>query len=117
MFVKAIKCIADKEFSERRSAVLEKALQKWRIFLVRFEAECPGGVFEGHADSLGPMMGNKSPLTILKRANSLLSLLRWADSLGSCAVFSEATVWRFLQHLLTIISVCPHAPVFVQILL
>ena len=99
MFVKAIKCIADKEFSERRSAVLEKALQKWRILLVRFEAECPGGVFEGHADSLGPMMGNKSPLTILKRANSLLSLLRWADSLGSCTVFSEATVWRFLQHL------------------
>ena len=92
MFVKAIKCIADKEFSERRSAVLKKALQKWRILLVRFEAECPAGVFEGHADSLGPMMGNKSPLTILERANSLLSLLRWADSLGSCTVFSEATV-------------------------
>ena len=34
MFVKAIKCIADKEFSERRSAVLEKLYKSGEFFLL-----------------------------------------------------------------------------------
>ena len=47
------------------------------------------------------VLGIRSPATLVKRANSLLSYLRWFAKLGfvSDNPFTEAFIWDYLQHL------------------
>lgn len=47
------------------------------------------------------VLGTRSPATLVKRANSLLSYLRWFDRAGfvNMEPFSEECIWRYFQHL------------------
>lgn len=47
------------------------------------------------------ILGTRSPATLMKRANSLLSYLRWFDRAGFLDIepFSEECIWRYFQHL------------------
>ena len=57
-------------------------------------------VYEECVAYLQACVGVKSPLTIEKRANSLLQYLRWASREGVCSnIFSEEIFWSYVQRL------------------
>jgi len=47
------------------------------------------------------VLGTRAPATLVKRANALLSYLRWFDRLGMADIepFSEACIWRYFEQL------------------
>ena len=47
------------------------------------------------------VVGTRAPTTLVKRANALLSFLRWFDRSIQTGLkpFSEECIWRYLQHL------------------
>ena len=47
------------------------------------------------------VLGTRAPATLVKRANALLSYLRWFDRLGRSDIepFSEACIWRYFEQL------------------
>ena len=101
IFSKTFRNLSDKDYLEKRSFEIDKAFAKWGIICRRFHASDSAEVTQDHVDSLRASFGTKAPGTMLKRANALLSFIRWSDSIGCSAdcIFSEATLWRFLQHL------------------
>ena len=100
-FSKAFKNLSDKDFLAKRAYEIDKAFSKWEIICRRFHAGDSANTTQDHVDSLRASFGAKAPSTILKRANALLGFIRWSDSIGCSAycIFSEATLWRFIQHL------------------
>ena len=100
-FTKAFKNLSDKDLHAKRTFEIDKAFLKWEIICRRFHAAQPSNVTQDHVDSLRASFGIKAPSTILKRANALLGFIRWSDSIGCSqdCIFSEATLWRFIQHL------------------
>ena len=100
-FSKAFKNLSDKDFLEKRAFEIDKAFYKWEIICRRFHASDPSNATQDHVDSLRASFGTKAPGTVLKRANALLGFIRWSDSIGCSpdCIFSEATLWRFFQHL------------------
>ena len=101
LFSKAFKNLSDKDFLAKREGDIDKAFSKWEIICRRFHASDPSSATQDHVDSLRASFGAKAPATILKRANALLGFIRWSDSIGCSpdCIFSEATLWRFFQHL------------------
>ena len=101
IFSKTFRNLSDKDYLEKESFEIDKAFAKWDIICRRFHALDSAEVTQDHVDSLRASFGTKAPGTVLKRANALLSFIRWSDSIGCSAdcIFSEATLWRFLQHL------------------
>ena len=59
----------------------------------------PGRRIRGPCGLFGPNDGQQIPADDFEACKFTIVAALWADSLGSCTVFSEATVWRFLQHL------------------
>ena len=55
----------------------------------------------GAFDIVDSVVGVRSPNTVVKRANALLSFLRWVAKAGIDEVnpFVEPVVWSFLEHL------------------
>ena len=55
----------------------------------------------GAYDVLNATVGIRSPATLITRANSLLSFLRWTSDSGCVEVnpFTEDTIWRYFIHL------------------
>ena len=101
IFSKTFRNLSDKDYLEKRSFEIDKAFAKWDIICRRFHASDTAAITQDHVDSLRASFGTKAPSTMLKRANALLGFIRWSDSIGCSAesIFSEATLWRFLQHL------------------
>ena len=100
-FSKAFKNLSNKDFLAKRAYEIDKALSKWEIVCRRFHAADSASTTQDHVDSLRASFGTKAPGTILKRANALLGFIRWSDSVGCSpdSIFSDATLWRFVQHL------------------
>ena len=101
IFSKTFRNLSDKAYLEKRAFEIDKAFAKWDIICRRFHSADSAEVTQDHVNSLRASFGTKAPGTMLKRANALLGFIRWSDSIG-CGVdsiFTEATLWRFLQHL------------------
>ena len=100
-FSKAFKNLSDKDFLAKRAYEIDKAFSKWEIICRRFHAADSANTTQDYVDSLRASFGTKAPGTFLKRANALLAFTRWSDSIGRSpdSIFSEATLWRFVQRL------------------
>ena len=101
IFSKTFRNLSDKDYLEKRAFEIDKAFAKWDIICRRFHTADSAEVAQNHVDSLRASFGTKAPGTMLKRANALLGFIRWSDSIGCSvdSIFTEATLWRFLQHL------------------
>ena len=97
IFAACVSCISDSEHFKQLEAERDAAIQKLCVFVTR--------VHERPADeeSVRAMVGTRSPKTLIKRANSLLSFTRWFDvelpGLDASTLMCEQTGWKYLQHL------------------
>jgi hypothetical protein len=102
----------DGPFNAVQSKLHNAAVQKFLIVL-RYDLESNatgkhilalGGEtaqLQGAHKIVEAVLGTRAPSTLVKRANSLLSFLRWFDRTGMTDVvpFSETCIWRYLQQL------------------
>ena len=103
---KCILCKADISYEHRRRATLQKSVRKLQVFISFASSHLSmppflyGDTEEQLCDSLEACMGLKSCFTVEKRANSLLSYMRWAQACKESNDFlSERSVWLFFQQL------------------
>ena len=112
VFKLCISCGDGRHFEERRANLRDAAIGKLMIVLRHcLLASVTGrhiialGTEDAQAlgakDIVDAVVGVRSPSTILKRANSLLSFLRWFARSGCEAVnpFQEEYIWKYLQFL------------------
>ena len=114
VFLQAVFSLADKTEADKRAAIIEAAVHKWVTIVKqypgdfqKFDSGSSGyqPPFEiGDEDIFGnvrAMVGVRSPLTIMKRANSLLAFLRWSSN--TCVIvdspFTEELAWMYFKHL------------------
>ena len=112
LFVSVIRDLDDGDFSAKREALWESAVAK----LVIVVSHClPASAVGRHISDLGSMesqsagaaevvgasVGVRSPNTLIKRANSLLSFLRWSAGQDESPPnpFIELLVWKYLRSL------------------
>ena len=112
IFSRFVECKDDGSYAAKQASLRNVALNK---FLVVLKHDLSGSVTGRHILELGSedqralgahtvieaVLGIRSPATLVKRANSLLSYLRWFSKLGSGFgnPFTEAFIWDYLQHL------------------
>ena len=112
IFAKAFSCLSDTSFVEERSQLFSVGVRKWVIIGRSMDAcqtgriirDCGEGTdMESYAlETIGAIMGTRSPYTVVKRANSILAFLRWGDAqLGIRDLFSEPNIWKYIQRLRT----------------
>ena len=106
-----VKSISDKDYAAKRSSLMDAAIKKLLIVLRhcmlasvagRQILASKGGETEEEAVRiLTAIVGVKSPATVVKRANSLLSYLRWAARQLPCEVnpFEEQHIWAYFSWL------------------
>ena len=109
--LKVFKQHLDVSYDERVAKLAEVSLGKLVAFVDALPNSCKPpswpSVYEECVEYLQACVGVKSPLTVEKRANSLLQYLRWAAKEGARAnLFSEEIFWSYVQHLKR-----THAPV------
>lgn len=112
IFPAVIRCIDDKSHAEQCDSLMDAAINKLLIVLrhsllasvvgrqivvLGSEDQQSTGEFE----IVSAVLGTKSPFTVVKRANSLLSFLRWFAKQGfdSANPFTEEYVWSYFQYL------------------
>jgi hypothetical protein len=102
----------DGPFNAVQSKLHNAAVQKFLIIL-RYDLESSATgkhilalgddtqQMQGAHKIVEAVLGTRAPSTLVKRANSLLSFLRWFDRIGltDVAPFSETCIWRYLQQL------------------
>ena len=112
VFSRYVECKDDGLYSDKQKQLREVAVSK---FLVVLKHDLSCSVTGRHILELGTddqqvlgahavieaVLGIRSPATLVKRASSLLSYLRWFAKLGfvSDNPFTEAFIWDYLQHL------------------
>ena len=112
VFSRFVVCKDDGPYAEKQKQLREVAINK---FLVVLKHDLSCSVTGRHILELGDtlqqdlgahavveaVLGIRSPATLVKRANSLLSYLRWfAKTVGDFNnPFTEAFIWDYLQHL------------------
>ena len=94
----------DVAYEDRVAKLAEVSLGKLVAFVDALPDSCKPvswpTVYEECVEYLQACVGVKSPLTIEKRANSLLQYLRWAAKEGVCAnLFTEEIFWSYVQSL------------------
>eukprot|EP00435_Cladocopium_sp_Y103_P040358 s4088_g11.t1 len=110
IFEHCIKRVPNVDVKTERAISLQTAVLKLETVF----SSCPGesdlhqhiqderdlGADSGRA-VIEAVIGTKSPLTVIKRANSLLSYLRWAAARVQPGelFFTEQLVWRYFQFL------------------
>ena len=112
VFSMTISCADDEHYEERRELMRDAATGKLVIvlrhcLLARSTGRRIidlGGVENqdaGAYDIVSAVVGVRSPATLIKRANTLLSFLRWFAKTGSSVEnpFVEPVAWAYLQHL------------------
>ena len=112
VFASHISCVDDVNFLERRENLIVAAI--WKLLLVIrhclsasstgrhiLELGADAAQSQDAVDVVSAVVGVKSPATLVKRANALLSFLRWVDK--TCQhvenAFEEPIVWKKLCHL------------------
>ena len=111
-FVAAIRNLDDKTYDEQRDALMDAAINKVLIVLRHCLLASVVGrpiisvgsedrQLEGAKEIVDAVVGLRSPYTIVKRANSLLSFLRWCakSKITEANPFTEEIVWRYFQDL------------------
>ena len=112
IFAKAFSCLSDTSFVQKRSQLFSVGVRKWWVIIGRSMDACQTGRIirdcgegtdmESYAlETIGAIMGTRSPYTVVKRANSILAFLRWGDQLGIRDLFSEPNIWKYIQWLRT----------------
>ena len=112
VFASHVSCVDDVNFLDRRETLRTAAI--WKLLVVirhclpasstgrhilalgSDAAQSPEGI-----EIVSAVVGVKSPATLMKRANALLSFLRWVDKEGHHVenAFEESVVWMYLSHL------------------
>ena len=112
VFSRYVECKDDGLYSDKQKHLRDVAVNK---FLVVLKHDLSCSVTGRHILALGTddqqvlgahavieaVLGIRSPATLVKRANSLLSYLRWFAKLGIVSEnpFTEIFIWDYLQHL------------------
>ena len=112
IFASCIACVDDGFFQSKRQQLYDAAVSKLLIVLRHCLLASSTGRHiialgteqmqdAGASGVLEAVLGVKSPATLIKRANSLLSFLRWLAKNGIQEVnpFTEEMVWKYLQFL------------------
>ena len=112
VFASLIACVDDEHFLEKRQSQRDASIGKLLIVLRHCLLASQTGRYiidlgteaaqiAGAPDIVSAVVGVRSPSTLLKRANSLLSFLRWVASNGIKEVnpFVESIAWRYMSHL------------------
>ena len=112
IFVSCVSCANGKFFAERRASLRDAAIGKLLVVLKhRLSASVTGRHIlalgdetlqaEGARSIIDAVVGVRSPATLVKRANSLLTFLRWvAHSFDdSIDPFCESVLWQFFTFL------------------
>ena len=91
--------LRDEDVIAKREKLLEQGVGKWRIVWGRYAREV--GTQAPDEDDILACLGTRSARTILKRANAVLSFLRWFDVLVEPCVspFEEESFWKFMKFL------------------
>ena len=102
--LKVFKQHLDVSYEDRVAKLAEVSLGKLVAFVDALPDSCKPvswpAVYEECVEYLQVCVGVKSPLTVEKRANSLLQYLRWAAKEGVCAnLFTEEIFWSYVQSL------------------
>ena len=95
----------DETFIQQREKTMHGALAKWRFLVCLHPDSSDVGrqitdLDEKQVDEvLISVMGVKSPNTVLKRANALMTYYRWhaVNCDGAMVPFSESDVWRYVM--------------------
>ena len=112
VFASHVSCVDDTNFLARSENLRVAAI--WKLLVVIrhclnasstgrhiLELGTDAAQSQEAVDVVSAVVGVKSPATLIKRANALLSFLRWVDK--SCQLvenaFEESTVWKYLCHL------------------
>ena len=111
-FSSLIACVDDEHFHEKRQGQRDASIGKLLIVLRHcllasqtgrhiIDLGTEAAQVAGAPDIVSAVVGVRSPATLLKRANSLLSFLRWVAKEGIPDVnpFVEQIVWRYMSHL------------------
>lgn len=112
LHLNVISSVDDGKFMDKRSELKDTAVGKLLIVVHHclLASECGRHIIalgngprqeQGAADVIHAVVGVKSPYTLAKRANSLLSFLRWVANQGIDDVnpFTEDVVWRYMVSL------------------
>jgi len=112
IFASCIACVDDGFFQTKRQQLHDAAVSKLLIVLRHCLLASSTGrhiialgteqmQVTGAPSVLQAVLGVKSPATLIKRANSLLTFLRWLAKNGNQEVnpFTEELVWQYLQFL------------------
>ena len=112
VFSSLIACVDDEHFHEKRQGQRDASIGKLFIVLRHCLLASQTGRYiidlgteaaqvAGAPDIVSAVVGVRSPATLLKRANSLLSFLRWVAKEGIPDVnpFVEPIAWRYMSHL------------------
>ena len=96
LFTECVLSISDAEHFKALEVERDAAVRKLSIFMAR-------ACVEVDIASIRAMVGTRSPKTLVKRANSLLSFVRWADvelpGLSVVDLLSESTGWQYIKSL------------------
>ena len=112
IFASCVSCANGKLYAERRASLRDAAISKLLVVLKhRLSASVTGrhilalgdetSQAEGARSIIDAVVGVRSPATLVKRANSLLTFLRWVahscdDSIDP---FCESVLWQFFTFL------------------
>ena len=112
VFVSAVRNLDDKTYDEQRDALMDAAISKVLIVLRHCLLASVVGrqiislgseeqQLEVAKEIVSAVVGLRSPYTVVKRANSLLSFLRWCakSKVLDTNPFSEKVVWQYFQDL------------------
>ena len=111
-FEKTIRQIRDEAYTDQRTILFEGGVEKW-LSIIQIDTTCSEvgrqiAELEGTPDwqqeaksIVSAVLGVKSPLTIVKRANSILSLIKWqAENCSSDEhPWHEKRLWKYFEHL------------------
>ena len=123
--LKCIRNLADMDFVQAREKKLTNALVKVKCVLeINWEAsgvgrqclDSSGALRPDVEDTLTSIIGTRSPSTVIKRCNAVLSYQRWLATWmdGDTIPFSEQCVWDYLVHLRNCGAAAAKALSFIQ---
>lgn len=109
-FAKHVRCLDDKPVMQKRGEMMQDAICKLLIVIRQLGPDSKihhhvAGALEHGADGpslvMESVVGSKSPLTLTKRANSLLAFFRWSSKNLATGEhpLTEHAVWEYFRSL------------------
>ena len=106
---RAFKSFKDQHPSEERDMIMDRAICKLqhivgRTEVIRLSTELARASLSSNAQeevfsTIAACVGLRSPHTVTKRANAVLSYIRWCDKESIERPFAEESVWAFVSQL------------------